>query len=408
MTFFSRFLGAEDEARSSASDALTYENLWRMASEGTFAGSKAGKAVTTDTALQTSTVYACVRILSDSVSTLPLDSFIRREGVRTPLRPRPLWMEFQEGPWSKTDVLGQIMTSLLLDGNAYVATYRDSQGRVQWLDVLDPARVTPERVGTDILFKIRENQVLLSRYDILHIRGMTLPGHVKGLSPIAYAKETIGLSLAATEMGATFFGNSATPGGVVEVPGKLSPEGARALKESWNEAHRGTANAHRLIVATDGATFSKVTLSPNEAQFLETRNFQVNDIARIYGVPTSLLQHTDGPEMGQSIQDKNTHFVQHSLRPWVERTEGALSWMLVSEGANPRGFVKINMDGLLRGDFSTRYATYTAAVRDGILTINEVRAFEDRPPVPWGDEPISVQVQEDPAGDNPPTPEEEL
>ena len=407
MSFLSRLVGGSD-SRSSAQDALTYENLWRIASGTSSQGSKAGKSVTKETALQTSVVYACVRILSDSVSTLPMDSFRRVDGARKPLRPRPLWMEFSEGPWAKTDVMGQMMTSLLLDGNAYVATYRDGQGRVVWMEVLDPASVTPERFGSSILFKIGPSQTLVGREDVLHIRGMTLPGQIEGLSPIAYARESIGLSLAATEMGSTFFGNGAMPGMVLEVPGKLSPEGAQALKESWNEIHQGSGNAHRLAVATDGAKFQKVTLAPDDAQFLETRKFQVNDIARIFGVPTSLLQHSDGPEMGQSIQDKNTHFVQHSLRPWVERIEGGLSWVIRSEGNDPRGFVKINMDGLLRGDFSTRYATYTAAVRDGILTINEVRRNEDLPPVPWGDEPISVQVQEDPAGDDPPTPEEEI
>lgn len=399
MSFATRFLGrtqAPTEARS-----ISFEDLFLMGADNYSAKSRAGKAVTASSALQVSTVYACVRILSDSVSTLPIDSFVRQDGVRRPLRPRPGWLDFQVGPWSKIDVLGQTMTSLLLHGNAYVATYRDATGGIIWLDVLDPTSVEPERIGSDILFRVGPSRSLVSKEDILHIRGMTLPGTLKGVSPIEYARETIGLSMAATEMGATFFGNGATPGMVLEVPGKLSPEGAAALKASWNEIHQGTANSHRLAVATDGAKFTKITLAPDDAQFLQTRNFQVNDVARIYGVPTSLLQHADGPEMGSSIQDKNTHYVQHSLRPWVERIEGALSWALVTSGGNSRGFVKINMDGLLRGDHSSRYATYVAAATTGILTINEIRAFEDLPPVPWGDVPISVQVQKDPAPTTP-------
>ena len=150
----------------------------------------------------------------------------------------------------------------------------------------------------------------------------------------------------------------------------------------------------------------KISVNPDDAQFLQTRGFQINDIARIYGVPVNLLQHSDGPEMGASLSDKNTHFVQHTLRPWVERM-----W---TDGAPKQAFVKFNMDGLLRGDHAQRYATYSLAVTQGILTVNEVRAFEDLPPVEWGDEPISVQVnQEDPdvnkdvqSGDDmPPVPE---
>ena len=396
MSFVSRFMGAS-ESRSSAADAVTYENLWRISSAQAAAGSKAGKSVTPSSALQVSTVYASVRILSDSVSTLPMDSFKRADGVRVPLRPRPEWLAFNTGPWSKVDVMGQAMVSLLLHGNAYIATYRNSNpGSVISLEVLDPAVVKPVKRGNSFYYQVGPDRTEFTARDILHIRGMTLPGQVEGISPIAYARETIGLSLAANEMGAAFFGNSATPGMVLEVPGKLSPEGAAALKESWNEIHQGSGNAHRLAVATDGAKFSKITLSPDDAQFLQTRNFQVNDVARIFGVPTSLLQHTDGPEMGQSIQDKNTHFVQHSLRPWVERIEGGLTSLLVSDGL-ASGFVKINLDGLLRGDHSTRYQTYTAAARDGILTINEIRKYEDLPPVPWGDAPISVQVQDSPA-----------
>lgn len=378
-----------------------YDDLIRGLSGSS--GSASGKAVTPTTALQVSTVYACVRILSDSVSTLPLDSFRRVDGTRKPLRPRPAFLDFQVGHQSKTDVLGQAMVSLLLQGNAYIATTRNADFEILALETLDPTKITPIMVNGQVVYRINATQAILTQLDILHIRGMTMPGELEGISPIAACSETIGLGLAATEYGATFFGNGGVPGMTVEVPGQLSPAGIGSLKMAWREAHGG-GNANGLAVLTEGAKFEKISIAPDDAQFLQTRQFQVNDIARIFGVPTSLLQHADGPEMGQSIGDKNTAFVQHTLRPWIERVEEALSDALRSEGDYPKGFVKINLGGLLRGDHATRYATYTAAVRDGILTINEVRKLEDLGPVPWGDEPISVQVQEDPAQDDEPEP----
>jgi len=356
----------------------------------------AGQMITDTSALQISAVYASIRILSDGVSTLPLGVYKPKGKQRIEAKPAPDWSKFEAGPYTKIDVVSQTMVSLLLQGNAYIATYRDGDGRVQYLEVLDPFAVTPKLVGATVVYDIigvSGAKSQLTKYDILHIRGMTMPGQLEGLSPVAYARETLGLSKAATEFGGAFFGNGGFPGLVAEVPGTLSPTAQTTLKRNWQDLHGGSGNAHALAVLTEGTKLSKITIAPNDAQFLETRQFQVNEVARLYGVPTSLLQQADGPEMGQSIQDKNTHFVQHSLRPWVERIEAAFSWLVVSEGRFPNGFVKLNLDGLLRGNHETRYATYVSAATSGILTINEIRAMEDLEPVEWGDTPISVQVQ---------------
>jgi len=377
---------------------LTPNDIWQRGFDSYgLSSSKAGKTVSKDTALQVSAVWGSVRILSDGVATLPMNTHIRTRGVRGPF-PRASWMDFAVGPYSKIDLTGQMMVSLLLDGNAYVATYRDEDGMIMFLEVLDPDAVTPIQDASTRVVSYEINSArgtsTVSQFEILHIRGMTMPGKLEGMSPIAYMRETIGLSMAATEYGATFFGNGALPGVVIEADGQISDAGIASMKAGWNEMHRGVGNAHKLAVLTEGAKLQKISVAPDDAQFLQTRGFQINDIARIYGVPVNLLQHSDGPEMGKSLSDKNTHFVQHSLRPWVERIEEGFSWLLWSEGNPRQSFVKFNMDGLLRGDHAQRYTTYSQAVTQGILTINEVRAFEDMPPVEWGDEPISVQVQE--------------
>lgn len=359
---------------------------------------RAGVRITTDTALQISTVFACVRILSDSIATLPLDQMIRRDGVPSPSRPRAEWLSFELGPWNKVQVIGQIMTSMLLEGNAYVATIRDDKGEILMLDVIDPRRVEPVRLADGSYAYTVEmdngKHRTVPNTDIKHIPGMMLPGTAVGVSPIEYARETLGLSKAATEFGAAFFGNGAIPGSTIEVPGGLSPTAAQVLKDTWEQAHRGVSNSGRIAVLTEGARYSKVTLSPNESQFLETRQFQVPDIARFYGVPLNMLG-AEGTQFGDTTAEQNAAFVRHSLRPWVERIEAAFTDLLISEG-RPRGnFVRINVDGLLRGNMTERVAAYSTAVVQGIWTINEVRRWEGMPPVPWGDDPISVQVQEE-------------
>lgn len=401
MNWLERFFGRR---------SISYQDVWGQGLDvfnHTTTASR--KHITSDTALEVSAVYGCVRILSDSVSTLPIDSFVRNDGVRRPFRPRPGWLDFQVGPWNKIDVLGQAMTSLLLPGNAYLATYRDATGRIVWLEALNPDRVEPEKDGADWWYWIdgANGRARLTPLDILHLRGMTLPGELKGCSPIHYARETVGLSAAATEYGAAFFGNDATPGAIAEVPGQMSEVGLKTMKEGWNEVHRGAGNSHRLAVLTEGAKFAPISIDPEKAQFLETRQFQVVDIARIYGVPPSLLQHHEGPEIGRSLQEKNVHFVQHSLRPWIERIEAGLSWLMRSEGTNPSAFAKIKLDALLRGDYDTRWGTYIASVTAGLQTINEIRALEDLAPVPWGDKPVSVQVQPDAVTAPPTDPPEE-
>lgn len=357
--------------------------------------SAAGKHVSPDSALQISAVWGCVRVISDSVSTLPMDSFIREGGVRRGYL-RPDWMRFEVGPWTKIDVISQALVSLLLHGNAYIATYRNDEGRVIYMEVLDPNAVSVVARQGEQFYKITTTKGTneATRNDVLHIRGMTLPGQLEGVSPITYCRETIGVSLAAQEYGASFFGNGALPLAVVETDRAMSPTGVKTMVDGWDAIHQGTSNANKLAVLTEGAKLNKVSISPDDAQFLQTRAFQVNEVARIFGVPVNLLQHSEGPELGQTLSDKNIHFVQHTLRPWIERLELAFSWLMWSEGQTRRSFIKLNIDGLQRGDHATRFQTYSNAVIQGIMTVNEVRALEDLPPVPWGDKPISVQVND--------------
>jgi HK97 family phage portal protein len=343
-----------------------------------------GGAVTADASMRLSAVFACLRLLSEAICTLPLDTFMRRNGTRQPYRPRPAYLSFQPEQGSRIDYLSQVMLSLLTDGNAFVATPRDSLGVPYDLIVLDPCLVSVDRVGGETRYRIGGRPVDMPN-DLMHIKGMTLPGQLRGLSPIAYARETIGLGLAAQRFGQAFFENGALPGAVISAPGTMSDPAIKRFRETWNAGHTGVANAHRIGVLTEGATLSKVSVAPNDAQFLETRAFQVPDVARIFGVPPHLIADaSNSTSWGSGLQEQNLAFGQFSLRPWIERIEDAHGRLLTTHGL-PDVFVKLNLDALLRASLKDRYESYAIGIENQFLLRNEARKLEDTPPLPGGD-----------------------
>jgi HK97 family phage portal protein len=356
-------------------------------------GPAAGPGMASQTAIaqsmRLSAVFACLRLLSEAIATLPLDTFVRNGAARKPYRPRPDYLSFQPPQASRIDYLSQIVLSLLTDGNAYVLTPRDALGVPVDLVVLDPTLIEVQRIQGKLVYTARSLR-LDPATDLMHIKGMTLPGQVKGLSPIGYARETIGVGLAAQRFGASFFENGALPGAVIEAD-EMSKAAAERFRESWNGDHQGVGNAHRIGVLTGGAKLSKVSVNPNDSQFLETRQFQVPDVARIFGVPPHLIADaSNSTSWGSGLAEQNLAFAQFSLRPWLERIEDAHSRLLTSHGLD-RVFVKLNLDALLRASLKDRYEAYKLGVESHIDTVNECRALEDKSPVPWGDEPYVVE-----------------
>jgi len=348
--------------------------------------------------MRLSAVFACLRLLSEAISTLPLDTFVRSAGTRKPYRPRPDYLSWQPPQGSRIDYMSQLVLSLLTDGNAFVATPRDDQGVPLDLIVLDPTRVTIEVAERQVIYRI-DSQRVTPGWDILHIKGMTMPGRLRGLNPIAYARETIGLGLSAQAYGQSFFDNGALPGAMVESPGTMSDNAIRRLKETWNGGHQGVGNANRLGILTEGAKLTKVSIAPNDAQFLETRQFQVPDVARIYGVPPHLIADaSNSTSWGSGLAEQNLAFGQFSLRPWLERIEDGHSRLLTTHNL-PDVFVKLNMDALLRASLKDRMETYSVGVKWHIQTPNEARALEDMPPLPGGNVfPADVILNPDAAG----------
>lgn len=358
----------------------------------------AGQRVDSETALQVSAVFACLRLLSETIATLPIAMYSRRGGVRRQVN-SPVWLDYpteDPGGVGRIDLLSQLMLSLLLEGNAYVAILWDGP-RIVGLEVLDPTQVTTHTVVVDgrrrKVFHATDvdadgHEVALGWFttrEILHIPGMTLPGQFVGVSPIRFAREPIGLALAAQTYGARFFAQGAMPGAVVEVPGPMSEEGLARAREAWRVANSGMDNAHRVALLTEGAKFSKVALSPDEAQFLQTRQFQVPEIARIFGVPPHLIADaTNSTSWGSGLAEQNLSFAAFCLRPWLERIEAGLTRLVYAETADRQKSVKFDLSGILRGAPTERMNMYSIGLQQGIYSIDEVRAAEDLEPLPDG------------------------
>ncbi|MEV8015637.1 phage portal protein [Streptomyces sp. NPDC086554] len=399
MGFWSALFG---RGESPALDAATEARAWEPY-DPTLYGfdvASSGQRVTPHEALQVSAVFGCVRLLSETIATLPVTTFSKRGGVRREIK-SPDWIEYpnaEPGGMGRIDILSQTVLSLLLQGNAFLAV-RWQGPNIVGLDVLDPTKIHVHMVQLEpngVRRKVFEafdvdddgNEVLLGWFtprDVLHIPGMMLPGEFVGCSPITYARESIGLALASQKYGSKFFANGAMPGAVVEVPGTMSDEGLSRAREAWRAANSGVDNAHRVALLTEGAKFSKVAMSPDEAQFLQTRQFQVPEIARIFGVPPHLISDaTNSTSWGSGLAEQNIAFSMFSLRPWLERIESGVNRLLFAETADRMKFVKFDLDEIKRGAPKERMELWSLGLQNGIYSIDEVRAAEDLPPLPDG------------------------
>lgn len=352
-------------------------------------GGGSSRDVSNDDAMRLSAVFACLRLLSEAIATMPLDTFARgHQGTRRPHRPRPDYLAFQPPQGSRIDYLSQVMLSLLTDGNAFVATPRRPDGTPLTLVVIDPRKVKVQQDARgEISYKVGED--VYTDWDVMHIPGMRMPGALRGLSPLAYASETADLGLAAQQFGAGFFNNGALPAGLIEAPGEFSRSAAERAASMWDARHRGPANAGRVAVLTGGAKFTQVSVAPEEAQFLQVRAFQVADIARFFGVPPHLIADaSNSTSWGSGLAEQNLAFGQFSLRPWVDRIEDAHGRLLTTHGM-PDVFVKLNMDALLRAGTKERYDAHAVGLDSGFLTADEVRRMEDLPPLPKPDPPAT-------------------
>ena len=351
-------------------------------------GSSAGKSVTERSAMQMTAVYACVRILSESIAGLPLHLYRYNDsGGKEKAIDHPLYLLLHDEPnpeMSSFIFRETLMTHLLLWGNAYAQIIRNGKGEVIALYPLMPNKMTVSRDDKGQLYYTyqksqeelpRDNSYTVTLYpqDVLHIPGLGFDGLV-GYSPIAMAKNAIGLAIATEEYGSKFFANGAQPSGVLEHPGTLK-DPAR-IRESWQNTFGGSSNANKIAVLEEGMKYTPISISPEQAQFLETRKFQINEIARIFRVPLHMIGDLEKSSFN-NIEQQSLEFVKYTLEPWVVRWEQTIQRTLLSPEEKKTHFVKFNLEGLLRGDYQSRMNGYAIARQNGWMSANDIRELEN-------------------------------
>jgi len=371
--------------RSNESRAITFQSMFEMGipvSQGT----RSGVNVNTDEAFRISVVYAAIRLISDVCSTLPVDAYVREEGERKALRPKPRWVTDPEPDQGVTriDHYQALHVSLATDGNAFIRKVYDLRGELISLSVLDPRKVRIDRNSDGrIVFHYdgERESVTLTEDDVVHITDLRRPGQLRGVSRIHELRETLGLAKALELFSAAFFGNGTTTQGVIEVPHEITKEQAKALQDGWETGHRGLKNSHRPGVLSGGAKFQKTGVDPEQAQMLASREFMVEEICRVWRIPPHLLQSTKPGSMSYaSVEELSKAFVTYTILPLIAKIEDAYSRLLPGEA-----FLKFNVDGLLRANLQDRYAAYSQGIQAGFLNINDIHRVEDMPAVEGGD-----------------------
>lgn len=359
-------------------------------------GTTSGKTVTERSAMQMTAVYSCVRILSEAVAGLPLHLYKYTDsGGKAMALDHPLYhlLHDEPNPEMSSFVFREtLMTHLLLWGNAYAQIIRNGKNEVVALYPLMPNKMSVDRDengklyytyyrGQDEAIKNKEFAVTLPPSDVLHIPGLGFDGLV-GYSPIAMAKNAIGMAIACEEYGAKFFANGAAPGGVLEHPGTIKDP--QRVRESWQSTFGGSGNANKIAVLEEGMKYTPIGISPEQAQFLETRKFQINEIARIFRVPPHMVGDLEKSSFS-NIEQQSLEFVKYTLDPWVIRWEQSIQRSLLSADEKSRYFVKFNLEGLLRGDYQSRMNGYAIGRQNGWMSANDIRELENLDRIPEED-----------------------
>lgn len=355
--------------------------------------SAAGKRVNERSSMQITAVYACVRVIAESIASLPLHLYrYNEDGGKEKAIDHPLYFLLHNEPNPEMTAFSffeVLLTHLLLWGNAYCQIIRNGKGEVVALYPLMADRMDVDRdekghiyyeytMSSDDAPTMKGSVVQLQPVDVLHIPGMGFDGLV-GYSPIAMAKNAIGISIACEEYGSKFFANGAAPSGVLEHPGTLKDPGR--VRESWTQTFGGSHNANKVAVLEEGMKYTPISISPNEAQFLETRKFQIDEIARIFRIPPHMIGDLEHATFS-NIEEMSLEYVQYTLGPWIARLEQSMIRSLLSDAEKGTYFVKFNVDGLLRGNYQSRMQGYAVARQNGWMSANDIRQLENLDMIP--------------------------
>lgn len=366
------------------SRAISFQTIWGTGGDIEVLN-QSGTVINPESVFRVNAIFSAVSLISDTISTLPVDSYIRRDGARFAFRPRPAWVQQPDVDTTKEAFYGSLIVSLLLDGNGFVRVFRDGSGRVVNMTVLNPAKVEirKDKVG-GVTFIYEGEGKPLNKNEILHIPDVVRPGETRGISRVTALKDNFGLALALESYAARFFGQGASTQGIIEFPGNLTPEQAKQLVDGFDARHKGFRKAHKTGVLSGGAKYVNTSVENDKAQFIDSRRMAVEDVARAFNIPPHLLG-LPGTNTYSSVEQNNIAFVTHTLRPIVQKLESAFTPLMVNEPGGTTAFIKFTLDGLLRGDANSRFTAYSTGLQAGYLTINDIRRLEDLPPIDGGE-----------------------
>ena len=354
----------------------------------------AGVEINPETSLQMTAVFACVRVLAETVASLPLVTYRRLDNGKARATEHRLYSLLHDLPnpeMTSFELRETMMGHVATWGNAFGELVINNAGDVVELWPLRPDRMKVARVDGRLQYEYTlpkpnaqgKSTETLSQSQVLHIHGLGFNG-ITGYSPIQLARQAVALGLATEEFGARFFGNGAAPGFALKHPGQLGETAHKRLRENWEDRHMGLNKSHRIAILEEGLSIEKIGIPPEDAQFLQTRKFQIAEIARIFRVPLHLVGDLDRATFS-NIEHQSLEFVIYSLMPWLVRWEQAIQRDLMTPAERQSLFVEFLVDGLLRGDVQSRYQAYAIGRQWGWLSANDVRRLENMNPVKGGD-----------------------
>ncbi len=368
------------------SRAVSFQTIWASGGDIELQNNS-GTYVTQDNVWKLAAITGAVNLIASSISTLPMDAWVRRDGQKFLMRPKPDWVNRPDISFvDRTPFISQIITSLMLDGNAFIRVFRDENGLPINLMVMNPTEIEVKRnpLGR-IVFTHTKSGETLSQDDILHIvESLIQPGQVRGISRVAMLKDSLGLGMALEAYAQRWFGQGASGNYAITTPGSLTPEQAKAMADSIDNRHGGWRKSSKTMVFHSGADIKDIGIDPEKSQSIEARRMFVEDVARIYSIPTHKLS-LPGTNTYSSIEQTQIEFVTDTLRPYTALIENALSTLLQVYPNGQGAFLEFNMAALLRGDINSRATAASVAIQGGWLTVNDVRQGEGLSKIDGGD-----------------------
>ena len=397
-TLFDRVRAVFRASPNNPSTSLNKPASWLF---DAFGSSKTGVPVNENSAMQFSAVWAAVRILSETIGSMPWHVYQRDGESRFIASAHPIGQLIQHPNGMMTSLVFRetLMAHLCLHGNAFAAIERDASARPTKLVPIHPDRVQIKVVEGEKFYHV-DKKVVYTDFEMIHVCGLSFDG-IRGKSPLAAAKETFGIGLAANQFGAEFFGNGANVGGMLVHPGRLTDDAYKRLKHSWQTANAGLGNAHKTAILEEGMKFEKMTIPPDQAQFLQTRKFQTEEVARFFLIPPHMLGDLSASSTRANIEEQGIQFVRNTIRPWAVRIEEEFNNKLFRLDENDEYYIQFNLEGLLRGDIKSRYDAYSVGRQWGWLSVNDIRKMESLNDIDGGDVYLQPLNMIDASIDNP-------